>query len=90
MSRCTKFFIPGQARKDAEKLAKSNLKKQAQSLLKIIAKDPFQPPPRYESLCGELAGCFSRRINLQHRIAYEVFMEQKKVLILRMWTHYSD
>jgi toxin YoeB len=79
-----------QARKDAEKLAKSNLKKQAQALLDIIAADPFQSPPRYESLCGELAGCFSRRINLQHRIVYEVFMEQKKVLILRMWTHYGD
>jgi toxin YoeB len=55
-------------------------------LLEIIASDPFQSPPRYESLCGELSGCFSRRINLQHRIVYEVFIE-KKVLILRMWTH---
>ena len=79
-----------QARKDAQKLAKSHLKTQAQSLLELMAKDPFQTPPRYESLCGELAGCFSRRINLQHRIVYEVFIEQKKNLVLRMWTHYGE
>ena len=79
-----------QARKDAVKLAKTNLKKQAQSLLEIIAANPFQTPPRYESLCGDLAGCYSRRINLQHRIVYEVFTEQNKVLILRMWTHFGD
>ena len=79
-----------QARKDAKKLAASHLKNQAQALLEIIAADPFQSPPRYEPLCGDLAGCYSRRINLQHRIVYEVFVEQKKVLILRMWTHYGD
>lgn len=79
-----------QARKDAAKLAKCHLKKPAQALLEILATDPFQTPPRYESLCGELAGCFSRRINLQHRIVYEVFTEEKKVLVLRMWTHYGD
>jgi len=79
-----------QARKDAKKLAASHLKKPAQALLEIIANDPFQSPPRDESLCGELSGCFSRRINLQHRIIYEVFIEEKKVLILRMWTHYGD
>ncbi len=78
-----------QARKDAKKLAASHLKKQAQALLDIIAIDPFQSPPRYESLCGELSGCFSRRINLQHRIVYAVFLEEKKVLVLRMWTHYG-
>lgn len=79
-----------QAQKDAKKLAASHLKKQAQTLLVLIANDHFQSPPRYESLCGDLAGCFSRRINLQHRIVYEVFMEDKKVLVLRMWTHYGD
>lgn len=79
-----------QACKDAQKLAKSHLKKQAQALLEILAADPFQTPSRYESLCGELAGCFSRRINLQHRIVYEVFIEEKKVLVLRMWTHYGE
>ena len=79
-----------QARKDARKLSRSNLKRQAQEILDILAMDPFQTPPRYEALVGELAGCFSRRINLQHRIVYEVFTEEKKVLILRMWTHYGD
>ena len=79
-----------QARKDAAKLAKCRLKKQAQALLEILKTDPFQTPPRDESLCGELAGCFSRRINLQHRIIYEVFTDEKKVLILRMWTHYGE
>jgi Txe/YoeB family toxin of toxin-antitoxin system len=79
-----------QARKDAGKRANCHLKKQAQSLLEILKTNPFQTPPRYESLCGELAGCFSRRISLQHRIVYEVFTEEKKVLVLRMWTHYGD
>lgn len=79
-----------QARKDADKLVRNHLKKQTHALLELIALDPFQSPPRYESLCGDLAGCFSRRINLQHRIVYEVFVEQRKVLILRMWTHYGD
>lgn len=79
-----------QTLKDARKLAKSNLKNQAQILLEVMALDPFQTPPRYESLCGELAGCFSRRINLQHRIIYEVFTEKKKILVLRMWTHYGE
>jgi|TARA_B110000037_G_scaffold223066_1_gene301698 Txe/YoeB family toxin of toxin-antitoxin system len=78
------------AKKDAQKLARSNLKRQAQELLEILAQDPFQTPPRYESLTGDLAGCYSRRINLQHRIIYEVFLEENKVLILRMWTHYGD
>ncbi len=79
-----------QARKDAKKLAASRLKSQAQALLDIMAMDPFQTPPRYESLCGDLSACYSRRINLQHRIVYEVFMEEKKVLILRMGTHYGN
>ncbi len=79
-----------QARKDAKKLAARHLKSQAQALLDIIAMDPFQTRPRHESPCGDLSGCYSRRINLQHRIVYEVFIEEKKVLILRMWTHYGD
>lgn len=79
-----------QARKDARKLASSNLKRQAGELLKILADNPFQTPPRYEALVGDLAGCFSRRINLQHRLVYEVFHEEKAVHILRMWTHYGE
>jgi len=79
-----------QAKKDARKLASSNLKRQAREILELLATDPFLTPPRYESLVGDLEGCFSRRINLQHRIVYEVFPEENKVLILRMWTHYGD
>jgi toxin YoeB len=79
-----------QATKDARKLSRSNLKRQAQEILDILVIDPFQTAPRYEALVGELAGCFSRRINLQHRIVYEVFPEEKKVLILRMWTHCGE
>ncbi len=79
-----------QALNDAQKLAKSHLKKQAQALLESMTVDPLPTPPRYESLCGELAGCFSRRINLQHRIVYELFTDEKKVLVLRMWTHYGE
>ena len=80
----------GQAQKDARKLAQSNLKKQAKELIDILKKEPFQSPPRYESLSGNLKGCYSRRINIQHRLVYEVFEENKQVLILRMWTHYGE
>ncbi len=79
-----------QARNDAAKLSTCHLKKQAQTLLAVLAKDPFLPPARYESLCGEMAGCFSRKINLQHRIVYEVFTDEKKILVLRMRTHYGE
>ena len=79
-----------QAQKDARKLAQRNLKKQAKELIDVLKKDPFQSPPRYESLSGNLKGCYSRRINIQHRLVYEVFEENKQVLILRMWTHYGE
>jgi Txe/YoeB family toxin of toxin-antitoxin system len=78
-----------QAMKDAKKLAASNLKPKAQELLAILASDPFQNPPPFEKLVGDLAGAYSRRINIQHRIVYEVFTKQKAVRILRMWTHYE-
>ena len=78
-----------QAQKDAKKLKKSNLKEAALSLIQIIEEDPFQNPPRYESLRGELKGCFSRRINIQHRLVYEVHEKEKVVHVLRMWTHYE-
>lgn len=78
------------ARKDAKKLARSNLRKQTEALLEILEKDPFLTPPRYESLRGKLSGCFSRRINLQHRLVYEVFEKTKTVHVLRMWTHYDE
>jgi Txe/YoeB family toxin of toxin-antitoxin system len=78
-----------QAQKDAKKLAAAHLKKQTQALLDILANDPFARPPPFEKLVGDLAGTYSRRINIHHRLVYEVFLEQKIVRILRMWTHYQ-
>jgi Txe/YoeB family toxin of toxin-antitoxin system len=78
-----------QAMKDAKKLAASGLKPKAQELLVVLANDPFQNPPPFEKLVGDLAGAYSRRINIQHRIVYEVFAKEKKIRVLRMWTHYE-
>ncbi|MBP6735454.1 MAG: Txe/YoeB family addiction module toxin [Chromatiaceae bacterium] len=78
-----------QAMKDAKKLTVSGLKPKAQELLAVLADDPFQNPPPFEKLVGDLAGAYSRRINIQHRIVYEVFPKEKTVRILRMWTHYE-
>lgn len=77
------------ALKDAKKLAASGLKPKAQELLNVLANDPFQNPPPFEKLVGDLAGAYSRRINFQHRIVYEVFLEEKTVRVLRMWTHHE-
>jgi toxin YoeB len=78
-----------QAQKDARKLAESNLKKRAQEILALLEKDPFADYPPYVKLLGDLTGAFSRRINIQHRMVYQVYEEQKKVKIIRMWTHYE-
>ena len=78
-----------QAQKDAKKLAASGLKKKAQALLDLLTADPFTSPPAFEKLVGDLAGTYSRRINLHHRLVYEVFPEQRTVRVLRMWTHYE-
>lgn len=78
-----------QAQKDAKKLAGSGLKPKAEALLDVIAEEPFATPPRYEKLVGNLAGCYSRRINIQHRLVYEVLSEEHVVHVLRMWTHYE-
>lgn len=78
-----------QALKDAKKLAASGLKPRAQELLAIIGSNPLQNPPPYEKLVGDLAGAYSRRINIQHRMVYEVFVNEKIVRVLRMWTHYE-
>ena len=78
-----------QALKDAQKLAANGLKPKAQELLAALANDPFQNPPPFEKLVGDLAGAYSRRINIQHRIVYEVFLTEKTVRVLRMWTHYE-
>jgi toxin YoeB len=78
-----------QAIKDAKKLAASGLKPKAQELLAILEGDPFQTPPPFEKLVGDLAGAYSRRINIQHRIVYEVFAKERTVRVLRLWTHYE-
>jgi toxin YoeB len=78
-----------QAQKDARKIASSNLKSQAQRLLDLIARNPFQNPPPYEKLVGDLAGAYSRRINIQHRLVYQVYAAEHIVKVLRMWTHYE-
>ena len=77
------------AQKDAKKLAAAGLKAKAMELLDILAADPFQTPPPYEKLVGDLAGAYSRRINIQHRLVYEVFQKERVVRVLRMWTHYE-
>ncbi len=78
-----------QALKDAKKLAAAGLKPKTQDLLAVLASDPFQNPPPYEKLVGDLAGAYSRRINIQHRLVYEVFTTERVVRVLRMWTHYE-
>ena len=77
------------AQKDAKKLLAAGLKSKAQALLEILAIDPFHNPPAYEKLVGDLDGAYSRRINIQHRLVYEVFKKERTVRILRMWTHYE-
>jgi toxin YoeB len=78
-----------QAQKDAEKLASAGLKKKAQILLEVITENPFQNPPPYEKLVGDLAGAYSRRINIQHRLVYQVFRKEKVIKVIRLWTHYE-
>lgn len=78
-----------QAQKDAKKLAAAGLKDKALQLLEILKNDPFQNPPPFEKLVGNLSGAYSRRINIQHRLIYEVLINDKKVKVLRLWTHYE-
>lgn len=77
------------AEKDAKKLLAAGLKAKAQELLGVLATDPFQNPPSFEKLVGDLAGAYSRRINIQHRLVYEVFIKERVVRVLRMWSHYE-
>ena len=84
-----KLLYTKQAKKDAKKLSESNLKRKAQEILKIIENNPFEDYPPYEKLIGDLTGAFSRKINIQHRIVYQVLEEKKIVKIIRMWTHYE-
>ncbi len=78
-----------QAQKDAKKLASSGLKPKAQELLAILSDNPFQRPPPFETLLGDLTGAYSRRINIQHRLVYQVLDAEKVVKILRLWSHYE-
>lgn len=78
-----------QAQKDARKLAASGLKNKAQSLLEIIKKDPYKNPPPYEKLVGDLSGACSRRINIQHRLVYQIYEKERVIKVIRLWTHYE-
>ena len=84
-----KLVFAKHALKDAKKLVSAGLKPKAEELLAVLAKDLFQNPPPYEKLVGDLAGAYSRRINIQHRLVYEVFTKERTVRVLRMWTHYD-
>jgi Txe/YoeB family toxin of toxin-antitoxin system len=79
-----------QAQKDAKKIARSNLKEKALELIDLLQKDPFRKTPEYEALVGDLSRAYSRRLNIQHRLIYQVYEEEKVVKVLRMWTHYGD
>ena len=83
------LVFTSQARRDAKKLARSGLRPQAERLLEILKTDPYQTPPPYERLVGDLAGACSRRINIQHRLVYQVLHDVKVVKVIRMWTHYE-
>ncbi len=78
-----------QAKKDAKKLSRSGLKPQAEKLLSILREDPYRTPPPYEKLVGDLAGACSRRINIEHRIVYQILDDIKTVKVIRMWTYYE-
>ena len=88
MVKWTLYFTK-QAQKDAKKLKSAGLKPQAEALLTILQSDPFKNPPRYEALIGDLSGAYSTRINIQHRLVYQVLKKDKAIKILRMWSHYE-
>ena len=88
MSRWRLVFTR-RAQKDAKKVAATGLRDKAQALLDTIGEDPFQPPPVFEKLVGDVAGAYSRRINIQHRLVYQVLKKDQTVKVLRMWTHYE-
>ncbi len=83
------LYYSKQAKKDAKKLAAAGLKNKAQALLAIMQADPFQNPPPFEKLVGDLDGAYSRRINIQHRLVYQVIKERNAVKVLRLWSHYE-
>ena len=83
------LYFTKQAKKDARKLASANLKEKAQALLEIIQNNPYQIPPPYEKLVGDLSGAYSRRINIKHRLVYQTLEEEMAIKVLRLWTHYE-
>ncbi|PLY12768.1 MAG: Txe/YoeB family addiction module toxin [Sedimenticola sp.] len=83
------IYYTKQARKDSKKLASAGLKEKAQELIAILQANPFQNPPPYEKLIGDIDGAYSRRINIQHRLVYQVLELEEAVKILRLWTHYE-
>ena len=83
------IYYTKQAQKDAKKLASAGLRKKAESLLEILQVNPYQNPPPYEKLVGDLVGAYSRRLNIQHRLVYQVLDKEQIVKVLRMWTHYE-
>jgi Txe/YoeB family toxin of toxin-antitoxin system len=84
-----KLVFTKQAQKDAKKLASSGLKSKAKAILELIQEDPFKTPPMFEALVGDLSGAYSRRINIQHRVVYQVLESEQTVKVLRLWTHYE-
>jgi toxin YoeB len=84
-----KIAFTKQAQRDARKIARSGLRRKTEALLTLVARNPFQIPPPCEKLVGDLAGAYSRRINIQHRLVYQVYPKERTVKILRMWTHYE-
>lgn len=84
-----RLLFTKQAQKDAHKLAAAGLKPKAERLLSVLQENPFQTPPPYEKLIGDLSGAYSRRINIQHRLVYQVLAEERTIKVLRLWTHYD-
>ena len=84
-----KIVFTKMAQKDAKKIKRAGLKSRVENLLSVIQKNPFQTPPSYEKLVGDLNGAYSRRINIQHRLVYQVLTDEKIVKVIRMWTHYE-
>ena len=84
-----KIVFTKQSQKDAEKIVRAGLRKKVETLLKILKENPYQNPPAYEKLVGDLSGAYSRRINIQHRLIYQIYEEVETVKIIRMWTHYE-
>ena len=84
-----KVVFTKQAQKDARKIASADLKPKAEKLIEILCSNPFQKPPHYEKLIGDLSGAYSRRINIQHRLIYQILKKENTSKIIRMWTHYE-